>query len=113
MPIDYSKYPKNWKRIVEKIRRRSGDRCEGSPRYPYCRVKNHTIHPVTGSMVILTVAHLDHDHTNNHLSNLRHMCQRCHLTHDAQQHAANASHTRELKRTAGIIPLFNMKEGLN
>jgi len=32
--------------------------------------------------VILTVAHLDHDESNNEPSNLKALCQRCHLNHD-------------------------------
>ncbi len=47
---------------------------------------------------ILTVAHLDQDPTNNDDDNLRALCQRCHLTHDAGQHARNAARTRDRKR---------------
>lgn len=32
--------------------------------------------------VVLTVAHLDHDITNNRFDNLKCLCQRCHLQHD-------------------------------
>lgn len=32
--------------------------------------------------IILTVAHLDRDRTNNHPGNLAALCQRCHLNHD-------------------------------
>jgi len=37
--------------------------------------------------VVLTVAHLDHDRTNNVPANLRALCQRCHLRWDAEHHA--------------------------
>ena len=43
--------------------------------------------------VILSVAHLDHDPTNNRSSNLRALCQRCHLLHDIEHH----QHTRRTK----------------
>lgn len=43
---------------------------------------------------ILTISHTDHDPTNNDPSNLRALCQRCHLTHDAKEHASNARRTR-------------------
>jgi len=33
---------------------------------------------------VLTVAHLDHDISNNELSNLRALCQRCHLDYDRE-----------------------------
>ena len=52
------------------------------------------IGPVTGSSVVLTTAHLDHDPANVDRSNLRAMCQRCHLTYDANHHAKNAAATR-------------------
>lgn len=39
------------------------------------------------SMVILTVAHLDHDVDNNDLDNLQALCQRCHLGHDRRDNA--------------------------
>ncbi len=109
MPIDYKNYPKNWKEIKESILKRSKGRCEGSPRYPDCRAENHKPHPMTKSIVILTVGHLDHNPTHNELSNLRHWCQRCHLTYDAQHHATNASHTRALKKTIGIIPIWKQE----
>ena len=95
MPIkDKNKYPANWKEIRARILDRAGHRCEGSPRYPDCRVMNGSTHPATGSKVVLTIAHMDHDPSNNAEGNLRALCQRCHLTHDAQQHADNARKTR-------------------
>lgn len=36
MPINYSKYPPDWKETVERIRKRSGDKCE------ICGLKNHS-----------------------------------------------------------------------
>jgi 5-methylcytosine-specific restriction endonuclease McrA len=39
-------------------------------------------HPVTGSWVVLTVAHLDHQPENVDPNNLRAWCQRCHNTYD-------------------------------
>ena len=88
MPIkDWSRYPKNWKAISQAIRERAGDCCEGSPAYPDCRARNREPHPVTGSRVILTVAHLDHEPRHCEPDNLRAWCQRCHTTYDAKHHA--------------------------
>lgn len=108
MPIDYSEYPENWKtEIVPDIRERSGNRCEGSPKYPDCRAENGQPHPETGSIVVLTTAHMDHDKTNNVYhkkdanyprNNLRHLCQRCHLAHDINQHVMNRKYGRNWKR---------------
>lgn len=97
MPIDYKKYPANWAEIREMVRARSGDRCEGSPFYPECGAENGKAHPVTGSRVVLTVAHLDHDTTNNSMENLRHWCQRCHLRYDRDLHLLHRREKREGK----------------
>lgn len=97
MPIrseNRARYPKDWPAIRESIRVRSGDRCEGSPAYPECRAANGTQHPVTGSRVVLTVAHLDHQPENNAPANLRHWCQRCHNTYDAPYRAAGVRERR-------------------
>lgn len=37
-------------------------------------------------LVLLGVAHLDHDPTNNRPRNLRALCRRCHLHHDRPEH---------------------------
>jgi len=51
-----------------------------------CLALNTGRHPITGSTVVLTVAHLDHDPTNNDDGNLRAMCNRCHLAYDREHH---------------------------
>ena len=54
-----------------------------------------------------TVAHLDHDPTNNDPTNLRALCQRCHLTHDAKLHAQHAAITRRQRQIeAGQLTLW-------
>lgn len=97
MPINYKNYHPKWTLIVRLIRKRSGNKCEGSPKYPDCRVANHKAHPVTGSMVVLTTAHVDHVRENNRFYNLRHWCQRCHLSHDIWQHVNNRRYGRDWK----------------
>ena len=44
--------------------------------------------------VILTVAHLDHDETNHHISlnRLKDMCQYCHLNYDAKEKYRRRNH---------------------
>lgn len=102
-PENRGRYPSNWRDIVALIRLRSQDCCEGSPAYPDCRVPNGEPHPVTGSIVVLTTAHLDHTPENVSLENLRHWCQRCHLTYDAPIHAQHAYETRRHGRAAGDL----------
>jgi hypothetical protein len=101
MPINYKRYHPKWTLIVRLIRKRSGNRCEGSPAYPACRAENGKPHPVTGSKVVCTTAHMDHNRENNRFWNLKHLCQRCHLHHDRKQHAFNRKYGRETKRVNG------------
>ena len=96
-------YPKNWKQLRADILKRANNRCEGSPKYPNCRAINYEPHPVTGSKVVLTIAHLTHDETCDDPTLLRAMCQRCHLTYDASHHAKNAAQTRRKKRADGDL----------
>lgn len=93
-----------WLAIVERVRERSGNRCEGTPAFPDCRAENGQPHPVTGSKVVLTVMHLNHDPTDNRMENLKHGCQRCHNTYDAPFRARNRRKNRgepELALTGG------------
>jgi hypothetical protein len=96
-PENRGRYPANWKQIVEQVRQRSGNRCEGSPAFPDCRVPNGEPHPVTGSRVVLTTGHLNHIPEDCDLGNLRHWCQRCHLAYDAKHHAETAAATRRAR----------------
>ena len=85
LPENRSRYaPKpERERIRAEILLRADNRCEGSPAYPDCRAANYEPHPVTGSKVVLTIAHLDHQPENNDPANLRAWCQRCHNKLDA------------------------------
>jgi hypothetical protein len=98
-------YPKNWKEIRLQILERAHNCCE------FCGVKNHTFVPKAGTeklqfpeaiLVVLTIAHLDHDPTNNDPQNLRALCQLCHNRYDAPHRAANRSHTAALKRDKSL-----------
>lgn len=50
------------------------------------------------SVIVLTVAHLDHNKKNNRFWNLAALCQRCHLLHDLVQHMLNRKYGRNWKR---------------
>lgn len=100
MPIDYREYHPKWTLIVRLIRLRvlkafGIDCCEGSPFYPACRAENGKPHPETGSLVVLTTAHVDGDKDNNRFSNLKRWCQRCHLRHDLGHHIMNRKYGRK------------------
>lgn len=99
MAFDRKRYPKDWEAIRERVRQRSGNRCEGCHLYPDCRAQNGKPHPVTGSRVVLTVAHWpDPDTRIGDLAGLLHLCQRCHLAIDRPHHLAVQRRNRELKR---------------
>ena len=89
-PENKARYPKDWKEIRKRVLERANNRCE------FCGVENHSIKE-NGTRVVLTIAHLDHTPENCDMSNLRALCQKCHLAYDAKHHAATASHTRAMK----------------
>lgn len=99
MPIDYKKYPPNWKELRAEVLKRAKNKCE------FCGVRNYAtgfrdkdgnFHKVEGMaleawdfeekiiQIVLTVAHLDHDEENHNikLDRLAALCQRCHLRYD-------------------------------
>lgn len=136
MPVDYKKYPKNWKtEIRPDILKRAKNKCE------ICGVKNneygyrdplgkfYTVqetmdmlentgydifsdvlsnqnfkdgNPKPPIRIVLTISHTDHDITNNDYSNLKALCQKCHLNHDKDHHKAS----RRKKKGTAIYELF-------
>lgn len=118
MPMDRSRYPENWEEISHHVRFvRAGGKCEGSPAYPDCRAEHGKPHPVTGSIVVLTTAHIGapfsdgrpgnkHDKMDVRDENLRAWCQRCHLLYDIEEHVANRRRNARLRREqAGQLSL--------
>lgn len=82
---------------------RAKDRCE------WCKAHNGLPNPVTGSKVILTVAHLDRDPSNNRFANLAALCQRCHIRYDQAQHIRNRKYGRnheDANRSLPFAPEF-------
>lgn len=55
-------------------------------------------------VIVLTIAHLNHDPTDCRVENLRALCQRHHLAYDQAHHRANAQATRRAK--AGTREMF-------
>lgn len=102
-PENRARYPADWKSISLDRRKGAGWRCEGSPAYPDCRAANREPHPVTGSLVVLTVAHLDHRPENVEPDNLRAWCQRCHNTYDLAARIAGRKR-RAAEATGDLFP---------
>jgi len=108
MPIDYRQYPAHWKAIRERILWRAGQHWDcyhnfHEARCEWCHAENHAPHPRTGSIVVLTIAHLDHDKENQDVADdrLAALCQACHLGHDREHH----NHVRRMNRHAYGNPL--------
>jgi hypothetical protein len=60
----------------------------------------------TGSTVVLTVAHLNHEPEDCRDENLRAMCQGCHLHYDREHHARTRAETiRRAREQAGQLEL--------
>lgn len=78
-----ARYPKDWKLRSRFVRfSRARNMCE------WCGAHNGEPHPVTGSKVVLTAAHVfDHRPEAASLLNLAALCQRCHNRHDAKMRA--------------------------
>jgi hypothetical protein len=130
-PSERARYPKDWKAIRAAILERADNRCEctGQCRSA-CSVGGRTCNVPNGKIIrrfvdepwvwvpescrpldrltgpiriVLTIAHLDHTPENNDPSNLRAMCQRCHLAYDAKHHAQNARRTRFERKAVGEL----------
>lgn len=97
-PENRDRYPRDWKlrsRFVRFVRARG--RCE------WCGAEHGKPHPITGSVVVLTTAHVFDDRPEaSSLLNLAALCQRCHNRHDMK---ARRQGTRE-RRHAHTVDLF-------
>lgn len=82
-PENRARYPKEWAEISRRIRfERAKGRCE------WCGATHGRPHPVTGSIVVLTVAHLNHQPEDCREENLAALCQKCHNAYDAPMRRA-------------------------
>ncbi|HUV95783.1 MAG TPA: hypothetical protein VMX14_13290 [Anaerolineae bacterium] len=102
MPARRANYPPDWEQLSLYVRFiRAQGACE------QCGAWNGYRQPETGARVMLTVSHTDHDTENNDLSNLRALCQACHLRHDAKLHAQHARQTRQARQAhAGQLAMI-------
>lgn len=130
-PMDRRRYHPDWPWIVRQIRAQAGDRCEfcGVPNHTWVQrnvigdwqldeelqqwnsteawIWLGTDDPPDPVWIVLTVAHVaDRDPMNVDPSNLRALCQRCHLNHDRPENQRRAIETRkrnhECKRREAI-----------
>ena len=128
-PENRHRYPPDWDDIRVQVLSRAAYCCE----WPGCGARHHArgvwregtfrqvVHPSAPGefdfalaesiedhekviVIVLTVAHLDHQPENCDLANLRAWCQRHHLAYDAEHHRTTAYMTR--KARAMTVDLF-------
>jgi 5-methylcytosine-specific restriction endonuclease McrA len=99
-PENKGRYPKDWKLRSRFVRfYRARNRCE------WCGCENYQPHPVTGSKVVLTVAHVHDDRPEaSQLLNLAALCQRCHNRHDMKDRARRRK--ERIEKESGQMNLF-------
>ena len=113
-PENRARYPANWREISERIRfARAGGRCEctghcGQDHAGRCTALHGEPHPETGSKVVLTVMHLDHQPEHNDDANLLAGCQRCHNRYDMPMRRAGIAQRARLQMA--IADLFGAAE---
>jgi hypothetical protein len=118
-PENRDRYPADWPAIRARILARATEadrvlpRCEcrgecGRRTHAPGRCPNVQHLPAygTGSTVVLTVAHLNHEPEDCRDENLRAMCQGCHLHYDREHHARTRAETiRRAREQAGQLEL--------
>lgn len=100
-PDNRGRYPADWKAISLRIRfERAGGRCEFTDPATgeRCTALHGEPHPITGSKVVLTTAHLNHQPEDCSEGNLKAGCQRCHLAHDREHHATTRRERAEKRK---------------
>jgi hypothetical protein len=83
-------HPPDWPVIAERVKERAGWRCE------WCSAISGRPHPKTGTTVVLSAAHINHDPSDDREEMLRALCQRCHLGLDADHHRRTAHRRRRV-----------------
>ncbi len=125
-PENRGRYPGDWPMISARIRfGRAASRCECTGQcatrgnhvracagggslglIDRCTALHGEANPRTGSVVVLTVAHLDDTPEHCDEANLLAMCQACHLAYDRDTHAANLTHRLTVQRAGGTLDMF-------
>lgn len=104
-PENAKRYPSSWRAMVAQAANRSGGQCECDGKCGHvheggrCDAVNGKPHPVTGSIVVLTLAHeqgVPLEETS--IDRMFHACQRCHNCYDAPMRAAGVKARREAER---------------
>ncbi len=103
MPIlkeNRAKYPKDWPEISDRIRfGRACYRCEFlTDDGERCTARHGQRHPFTGAIVVLTVAHLNHNESDCREENLRTGCQLHHNRYDLKHRLESRQRRRRSEK---------------
>lgn len=105
-PVNLNRYPANWKQLTKQLKDACGWCCQ------WCGVTHGSIRQGKNGQykVVLTTAHIgENKHDKMDVTNLKVLCQACHLKEDVQEHTANAKATRRKKKLA-LQPLLEGME---
>ena len=119
MPIDYKKYPDNWKWFSKQTIKDAGNKCElcfAPNGKTVGRFNSDYSHPwewtenldecgvdYKETKIVLTVHHIDGNLKNNERLNLIALCQRCHLKLDMQKHVRNRKVNKNKNQCEAVL----------
>lgn len=116
-PENRDRYPADWKEVSTRIKERAGYQCEcagecGLHPGKRCEERHGEDAKYANGTIVLTTAHLDHTPENCDDSNLKAMCQRCHLRYDREHHyQSRKRRQRESLERAGQATITEVANG--
>jgi 5-methylcytosine-specific restriction endonuclease McrA len=97
MPVDWSKYPEDWKLIAAVVKLQSEYRCQKCNKQCRAPDEEFDTHQRT-----LTVAHINHVESDCRPENLVALCPKCHLQYDSQRKVMQRLARNRIERHADI-----------
>lgn len=101
MPVDWSKYPTDWKQLATSVKEATGWRCQVCGKQCY-----RPGEAVQDTRQVLTVAHVNHVESDCDPANLVAACSVCHLRYDAERRRWQNLARKRIESEANMV-LFN------
>ena len=98
MPVDWSKYPDDWKEIAFEIKEATGWKCQSCGKQCY-----RPGEPYKNTQHVLTVAHINHVESDCRPENLVAACAVCHLRYDAMRKRWQRLAAKRIKSEANNV----------
>jgi len=98
MPVDWSKYPDNWKEIATDVKEATDWKCQVCGKQCY-----RPGEPVENTQDVLTVAHINHVESDCRQENLVAACAVCHLKYDAERKRWQRLAAKRIKSEANNV----------